>query len=97
MPMSLWGRKSTEIGRESYTILQKYIFIALIAKSDVDLIALDKGDLDVEDVCKELMNTLNEYANTGFRIIANELKNNPTSFFENDGLLKFLKNFCIVG
>ena len=97
MPMSLWGRKSTEIGRESYTILQKYIFIALIAKSDVDLIALDKGDLDVEDVCKELMNTLNEYANTGFRIIANELKNNPTSFFENDGLLKFLNNFCIVG
>ena len=97
MPMSSWGRKSTETGRESYTILQNYIFIALIAKSDVDLIALDKGELDVDDVCKVLMTTLNEYANTGFRIMANELKKNPTCFFENDGLLRFLKNFCIVG
>lgn len=97
MAMSSWGRKSTEIGRESYTILQRYIFIALVAKSDIDLIALDKGDLVVDDVCKVLMTTLNEYANTGFKIMANEIKKNPTCFFENDGLLKFLKNFCDVG
>ena len=57
----------------AYTILQKYIFTALIAKSDVDLIALDKGDINVNEVCDVLMNTLNEYANSGFSLIKDQI------------------------
>lgn len=94
MPMANWGRKTTEKGRTSYTILQNYIFMALIAKSDIDLIELDKGCIEIKDACKVLMKTLNEYANMGFHLIENELRRNPNGFFENDGLLKFIQNFC---
>jgi hypothetical protein len=92
--MSSWGRKKNEEGRKSYTILQKYVFAALVAKSDVDLLALDKGDLDVNKACDALMTTLNEYANTGFHLLKNMIDKDMESVFENDGLLNFIKNFC---
>lgn len=87
------GRKGSEPDRQSYTILQKYIFAALVAKSNIDLLALDKGELDVKEACDVLMTTLNEYANMGFFLMSNEMKRNMGLFFENDGLLKFLKQF----
>lgn len=90
MEMSSWGRKKYEEGRKSYTILQKYIFVALVAKTNIDFIRLDKGELDVNDVCKDLMKTLSEYANTGFYIIKNEMQKNPDAFFESDGLLNLM-------
>ena len=73
MEMSTWGRKKNEEGRKSYTILQKYIFTALVAKSNIDLIALDKGEVSTNDVCDTLMTTLNEFANSGFRLMKNEM------------------------
>ena len=82
------------MGRKSYTILQKYIFTALVAKSDIDLIALDKGDIEVKDVCDVLMTTLNEYANSGFYLMKDQMEKKPECFFENSGLLEFIKNFC---
>lgn len=94
MEMSTWGRKKNELGRKSFTILQKYIFTALVAKSDIDLLALDKGDIDVEEVCDALMTTLNEYANAGFYLMKNAMAKEPECFFENTGLLQFIKNFC---
>lgn len=94
MEMSSWGRKKNEEGRKSYTILQKYIFAALIAKSDIDLIALDKGDLEIKEACDTLMTTLNEYANSGFYLMKNQMDRQPEAFFENSGLLDFIKNFC---
>lgn len=94
MEMSSWGKKSKEIDRKSYTILQKYVFVALVAKSDIDLLALDKGEVDVKDVCDILMKTLNEYANTGLYLMKHEIEKNPVCFFENTGLLDYIKNFC---
>lgn len=94
MSMSSWGRKKNEDGRKSYTILQKYIFVALVAKTNIDFIRLDKGELDVNDACKDLMKTLNEYANTGFYLIQGEMKKNPDSFFENKGLLNLMSKLC---
>ena len=94
MEMSSWGRKKNEADRKSYTILQKYIFTALVAKSDIDLIALDKGDIDVDIACDALMTTLNEYANSGFYLMKGQLDKNPDCFFENRGLLDFIRNFC---
>jgi hypothetical protein len=94
MEMSSWGRKKNEDGRKSYPILQKYIFTALVAKSSIDLLALDKGELDVNDACGILMTTLNEYANSGFYLMKDQIDRNPELFFENRGLLDFLKNFC---
>lgn len=94
MTMSSWGRKKNETDRKSYTVLQKYIFAALVAKTNIDFIRLDKGDLDVNDVCKDLMTTLNEYANTGFYLIQGEMKKNQDAFFESTGLLKLMEKLC---
>ena len=94
MEMNTWGRKKNETGRKSYTIIQKYIFSALIAKTDIDLLALDKGDIDVNDACDLLMTTLNEYANTVFFLMKQEIDKKPECFFENTGLLDFIRNFC---
>lgn len=91
MAISSWGRKKNEIGRKSYTILQKYIFTALVAKTNIDFIRLDKGEINANDVCKDLMTTLNEYANTGFYIIRDEMKRNPNAFFESTGLLSLVQ------
>lgn len=95
MDMSSWGRKKNEYGRKSYTIIQKYIFVSLVAKSDIDLIALDKGDLSIDDACATLMRTLNEYANSGFYLMHDMMKNNPECFYDNKGLLQQIKNFCL--
>lgn len=93
MEMNSWGKKGSEPERQSYTILQKYIFAALVAKSNIDLLGLDRGDVSAKEVCDELMTTLNEYANMGFYLMSNEMKRNLGQFFENDGLLKFLRQF----
>lgn len=93
MEMFTWGRKKNEVGRKSYTILQKYVFVALIAKSNVDLLALDKGEISVNDVCDVLMTTLNEYANAGFYLMKDQLNNNSGYIFENKGLLNLMEKF----
>lgn len=94
MEMSMWGGKKNQYDRKSYRILQKYIFTALVAKSDVDLIALDKGDIDTKSVCDVLMTTLNEYANSGLYLMKQQIDKKPDCFFENRGLLEFIRNFC---
>jgi hypothetical protein len=94
MEMGSWGRKKKEEGRKSYTILQKYIFAALVAKTEVDLLALDKGEISSKEVCDMLMQTLCEYANSGFYLMQDQMKRDPEGFFSNDGLLKFIRNFC---
>ena len=94
MEMFTWGKKKNEAGRKSYTILQKYIFAALVAKSDIDLLALDRGDIDVKVACDILMTTLNEYANSGFYLMYDQMEKEPSCFFENNGLLQFIKKFC---
>ena len=94
MEMSTWGGKKNQSDRKSYRILQKYIFTALVAKSDVDLIALDKGDIDTKSVCDVLMTTLNEYANSGLYLMKQQIDKKPDCFFENKGLLEFIRNFC---
>jgi hypothetical protein len=94
MEMYTWGRKSTETGRKDFTLIQKYIFTALIAKSDIDLLAVDKGVLSLDDACDILMTTLNEYANTGFQQILPPGKEEIDSkLFENTGLLEMIRNY----
>lgn len=97
MKMREWGHKSTERGRKDYCLLQKYIFAALVAKSNIDLTSLDRGELSLDDACKILMETLNQYANTGFHhLYPNPEKNGAlnTKYFENDGLLNEIRMVC---
>jgi len=93
MTMGSWGSIDTrkQQGRQKYTEIQKYIFMALIAKSDIDLLALDKGELTVEEAVKILMTTLSEYANQGLHMIRSKKQEDPQFFFNNDAFLVYLK------
>lgn len=93
MEMKTWGNVNQK-GRRNYSKIQQYVFAALVAKTDIDFIALDKGEIVIEDVCSMLMDTLNEYANQGFYIIAEKMEKNPKFFYESKSFLSLLSSYC---
>ncbi|MEO7977693.1 hypothetical protein [Flavobacterium sp.] len=82
-----WGSKTVSV-RKDFTKLQEYIFAALIAKSNIDFIALDKGEIIEDEVVKELINTMEAYTHGGLTLIKEKLEDNssyflnPTSFLD---------------
>ena len=82
-----WGDLNSKPGRKSYPEIRKHIFAALIAKTDIDLIALEKGELEASDVVSTMIDAMNEYANYGFYYLAEKLKDNPNSLYRNSGFL----------
>jgi hypothetical protein len=87
--IEFWGRKSTPL-RSDFTILQQFIFAALIAKTDVDMIALDKGEITSEDVVKELIEKMQAYANGGLQLIKEKLEENPNHFLPSTSFLDLI-------
>jgi hypothetical protein len=75
-----WGSKGTRIGRKDFTAIQEYIFSALVAESDVDLIGLEKGDLSEDDIVKGLIYTMESYTNGGLILIKQKIEENPSYF-----------------
>ncbi|MDF2833025.1 hypothetical protein [Chryseobacterium indoltheticum] len=76
-PILSWGSKTNISTRKDFTKLQEHIFIALIAKTDVDLIALDKGEVTEENIIKQLMHTMESYTNGGLTLLKEKLEDNP--------------------
>lgn len=72
--------KEKGTNRKKYSAIQRYLFAALIAKTDIDLVEYDKGNLATEEAVNSLMKTLNEYANGGFYYI-NEILDKQNDFF----------------
>jgi hypothetical protein len=90
MPIRTWGSKTNVIGRKDFTNLQENIFIALIAKTDIDLIALDKGELDEDEAVKMLINTMESYTNGGLILIKEKLEDNPNYFLQPTAFLNMI-------
>lgn len=86
-PINKWGNLDSKKFRKAYSDLRSYIFIALVAKTDIDWIAVDKGEIKVESAISELLETMNEYANYGFSIMEEKLKADPAYFFSNRAFL----------
>ena len=59
-PLQFWGNLDSKKNRHAYSSLRSYIFIALVAKTDVDWIGLDRGDIKVNTVVASLMETMEE-------------------------------------
>lgn len=78
--IQFWGSKGNRIGRKDFTNIQEYIFSALIAKTDVDLIGLEKGELTEDDIVKALIQTMESYTNGGLILISQKLEENPSRF-----------------
>lgn len=95
MEMKRWG--NINVGafpkRKTYPIIQKYVFAALIAKTEIDLLAIDRGDVSVEDGLGELMRTLCEYANGGFYLMKEKMDLIPDFFDGNTAFLDFIQQY----
>lgn len=86
-PLQFWGNLDSKKNRKAYSSLRSYIFIALVAKTDIDWIALDKGDIKVNTVVTNLIETMEEYANYGFSVMEEKLKEDPGYFFSHRSFL----------
>lgn len=69
------------------------MFAALIAKTDVDLIALDKGEISARSVVDDLISKMEQYANFGFDYIQEQLDNDPNYFFKETAFLRVFTSF----
>jgi len=84
-----WGSKSSPI-RKDFTNLQEYIFLALVAKTDIDLIGLEKGDIKEEEVVKSLIHTMESYTNGGLILIKEKIDENPNYFLQAPSFLNMI-------
>lgn len=75
--ISNWGTQESRLGRFSYPLLREYMFAALIARTDVDLIALDKGEIKPARIVDQLIDKMEQYANFGFDFIKEKLEDDP--------------------
>ena len=86
-PLQFWGKKKKKKNRHAYSNLRSYIFIALVARTEIDWIALDKGDIKVNTVVTSLIETMEEYANYGFAVMEEKLKEDKGYFFSQRSFL----------
>lgn len=85
-----WGSKTTVSTRKDFTNIQENIFIALVAKTDLDLIALEKGEIEEDDAVKLLIKTMESYANGGLILIKEKLEENPNYFLQPTSFLDMI-------
>jgi hypothetical protein len=88
--ISLWGSKGNRYERKDFTNIQENIFIALIAKTDIDLIALEKGEVSEDEIVKSLIKTMESYTNGGLILIKEKLEENPNYFLQPTSFLNLL-------
>lgn len=85
-----WGSKTTFSTRKDFTNLQQNIFIALIAKTDIDLVKLEKGELDEDEVVKALIKSMESFTNGGLIMIKEKWEKNPNYFLQPTSFLNLI-------
>lgn len=91
--ISNWGTQESRLGRTQYPRLREYIFAALISRTDIDLIALDKGEIRPSKIVDQLMDTMEQYANFGFDYIKEKLEDDPNYYFKDTAFLREFLQF----
>lgn len=88
-PIMYWGsNENVKLGRVAYKRLQKYMFAALVARTDTDFIALDKGEVSPRSVVDKLIRKMEEYANFGFDYIQEKMEEQPDYLFKDGAFLQ---------
>ena len=96
-PIQFWGNLDSKKFRKAYPKVREYIFTALIAKSDdLDLIALEKGEITDRKAVDYLIDTMEQYANYGFYKVNEKLKDNPNYFYKSTGFLDMVLDLVQV-
>lgn len=93
-PIMYWGsNENVKLGRVAYKRLQQYMFAALVARADIDFIALDKGEATPRSVVDKLIRKMEEYANYGFDYIQELLEEQPDSLFQDAAFMRLFLSF----
>ena len=92
-PIQYWGNWDSVKGRKAYSKLREYIFTALVARTDIDFIALEKGEMTSRKAVDMLMQTMEEYANWGFHFMEDKLTDDPNYFFRETAFLEVFLAF----
>jgi len=88
-PIQFWGNiDSGKNSRKAYPKLREFIFMALVAKTEIDFIALEKDEITVRKVIDMLIQTMEEYANWGFNFISDKMVDNPNYFYSETAFLE---------
>jgi hypothetical protein len=82
-----WGNIEKRNNRRQYPKIREYIFAALIARTNLDFIALEKDEITLRKAVDMLITTMEEYANYGFRFIKEKTEDNPNWLFNNEKAL----------
>ncbi len=91
--IKFWGNLDSVKGRKEYPEIRKYIFISLIARTDIDYIALDKGEITAQKAASMLMQTMEEYANWGLHFIEDKIIDDPNYFYKETAFLEIFLAF----
>lgn len=92
-----WGNQENRLSRSSYGMIRQYIFAALVARTDIDYIALDKGELTVKKAVDALIDKMEQYANFGFDYIKEQMEQDPNYFFKETAFLRTFLSFIGKG
>ena len=88
--IQFWGSKSNRLDRKDFSNLQENMFIALLAKTDIDLVTLEKGEFDEDNAVKLLIKTMESYTNGGLILIKEKLEENPNYFLQPTSFLNMI-------
>lgn len=86
-PIQYWGNIEARGERKAYSRLRDYIFAATIAKTDIDLLALERGEITLSNAITLLIKTMDEYANYGLHILKDKLEDDKHFFTNNSAFL----------
>jgi len=84
-----WGKKGKQYDRKDYTVLQHYIFMALVAKTDLDFIALENAEEnEIKKGARQLREEFAEYTNAGLLMLQEQYETDKIVFNEKRWFLK---------
>ncbi len=87
-PIQYWGNIDQRGTRKYYPKRREYIFTALVARTDIDFIALEKGEMTPRKAVDMLMQTMEEYTNWGFHFMEDKLTDDPNFFYRETAFLE---------
>ncbi len=88
--IQFWGNKNNISTRKDFSELQKFMFSALIAKTELDIIALEKGEISDDEVVKNLVHTMESFTNGGLTLIKEKTEENPNYFLQPTSFLDMI-------
>jgi len=92
-PIMYWGGITERLGRVKYEKIREFMFAALIARTDIDFIALDKGEMTPRKAVDMLVDKMEQYANFGLDFLQERMEDNPNYFFKDTAFLRVFLDF----